>query len=278
MPAHNEAESIGQTLESLTRQSLLPKKLVVVNDNSTDETSERISAFVQKYHWIELLNINSSEAHLPGAKVINAFYHGFEALDDNYDVICKFDADIILPANYLAVVAQIFKEDPKVGIAGGIPFILKKNKWVFENIASREHVRGPIKAYRKKCFSDINGLKRAPGWDTVDVLLAKFHGWKVVTDKTLHVKHLKPTGAKYHSDSKYLRGEALYRMRMGFVLAVIASLKSAIKNGSFSYFFNALRGFFKAKSDKLEFLVDQKEGNFIRNLHWKTIFKRFKIS
>jgi hypothetical protein len=31
------------------------------------------------------------------------------------------------------------------------------------------------------------------GWDTVDELLTKYYGWKVVTDMTLIVKHLKPT-------------------------------------------------------------------------------------
>jgi hypothetical protein len=30
------------------------------------------------------------------------------------------------------------------------------------------------------------------GWDTVDELLCKFYNWKVVTDASLHVKHLKP--------------------------------------------------------------------------------------
>jgi hypothetical protein len=39
----------------------------------------------------------------------------------------------------------------------------------------------------------MGGLKAAMGWDTVDELLSTFYGWKVVTDATLIVKHLKPT-------------------------------------------------------------------------------------
>ncbi|MBD10060.1 MAG: glycosyl transferase family 2, partial [Flavobacteriaceae bacterium] len=38
IPAHNEDAFIGKTLESLVNQTLLPKKLIVVNDNSTDQT------------------------------------------------------------------------------------------------------------------------------------------------------------------------------------------------------------------------------------------------
>ena len=40
IPAHNEQSSIGLTLDSLVNQTVLPKHIVVVNDNSTDETSD----------------------------------------------------------------------------------------------------------------------------------------------------------------------------------------------------------------------------------------------
>ena len=36
IPAHNEEAYIAQTLQSLIEQTFPPKKIVVVNDNSTD--------------------------------------------------------------------------------------------------------------------------------------------------------------------------------------------------------------------------------------------------
>jgi hypothetical protein len=42
----------------------------------------------------------------------------------------------------------------------------------------------------------------------VDELLSTFYGWKVVTDATLIVKHLKPTGANYNKTARYKQGEA----------------------------------------------------------------------
>ena len=172
IPAHNEEGTIGLTLESLINQTLLPKRIVAVNDNSSDTTPQIISTFTKKYDWISTINITSSNEHIPGTKVINAFYKGLEVLDDNYDIICKYDADIIFPNNYLESISKLFESDSKIGIAGGIPFIKKKNIWVFETIASKNHVRGPIKSYRKKCFKDIGGLKKSVGWDSIDVLLA----------------------------------------------------------------------------------------------------------
>ncbi len=261
-------------LESLVNQTILPKKVVVVNDNSTDDTKKIISGFTKKYSWISTLNIISSNKHIPGNKVIKAFNNGQKTLDNNYDIICKFDADIILPTDYLEKITILFNSDQKVGVAGGLAFIKKNENWVYEKVASKDHVRGPFKAYRKDCFKQIGGLKESIGWDTVDVLLAKYFGWKVKSDKSLHVKHLKPTGKNYQSDSKYVFGEALYKMRLGLLLSILSAIKGGFNKRSWSYTANTLKGFFKAKQNKLEFLVTKEQGKFIRNLRWKGILKK----
>lgn len=256
-------------------QSYLPKSVVVVNDNSTDDTEQIIEAFATKYSWITLVNSNSSNEHLPGTKIIDAFYNGFETLDDNYDVICKFDADLIFPNNYLESIVFLFKKDHKTGVAGGLLYIKINNKWVYETIASKSHVRGPIKAYRKACFKKIDGLKKSIGWDTVDVLLAQYYGWEVKTDKELHVKHLKPTGANYGKGSKHLQGEALYKMRYGFSLAFLAAFKIAYKKKSFRLFKDYFSGYFKALKNKSNYLITKDQGKFVRQFRWKNIFKKF---
>ncbi len=275
IPAHNEEDYIALMLESLTKQTILPKKVVVVNDNSTDKTSEIVSMFANKYDWIKAIKISSSLDHIPGSKIINAFNAGLETLDNDFDVICKFDADIILPDDYLERIIHLFNSDKKIGIAGGLAFIKKKDKWVYETIASKDHVRGPFKAYRKSCFANIGGLKESIGWDTVDTLLAQYYGWKVKTDKNLYVKHLKPTGKNYNKESKFSFGEGLYKMRMGFTLSCLSAIKSCINKRSISYCFNTFRGYIKAKLNKTEFNVTKEQGKFIRKLRWNKILKSF---
>lgn len=272
IPAHNEEDSIGLTLDSLTNQTYLPSKVVVVNDNSTDNTQTIVESFEKKFEWISSVNITSSDKHIPGAKVINAFYKGYETLDDNYDVICKFDADIILPPNYLETLTKLFSKNKNLGIAGGLAYIKKDSNWVYENISNKNHVRGPFKAYRKACFEAIGGLKHSIGWDTVDTLLAKYHNWEVTTDHNLKVKHLKPTGQTYNKSSKYLQGEALYKMRYGILITIISAAKMAYKKRSLNTFLNYISGYFKANNH----LVTKEEGKFIRKLRWKGIFKKIK--
>jgi glycosyltransferase involved in cell wall biosynthesis len=273
IPAHNEEDSIALTLESLVKQTLQPKQVVVVNDNSSDATADIVKSFCDKYSWLSLVNTNSSDEHLPGSKIINAFYKGYDTLDDNYDVICKFDADLIFPEHYLEQLAVHFKTSTTIGISSGFCYIKKKDHWILEDLTRKDHVRGALKAYRKQCFLDIGKLKPSMGWDTVDELLARYHGWQIKTDESLHVKHLKPTGQSYNKASKYLQGESMYRMRYGFLLTLLSALKLSYKKGSFSLFQDYISGYFKAKSNKVDYLVSLDEGQFIRQFRWKGIFK-----
>lgn len=269
IPAHNEQDSIGLTLDSLVRQTLLPKKVVIVNDNSTDETQEIIESYTTKYSWIKLVNFKSSNEHLPGSKIIKAFYKGFETLDNDYDVICKYDADLIFPNNYLEKIAEHFNTNPRIGMASGFCYIEKNGKWILENLTRKDHIRGALKAYRKTCFTQIGKLKPSMGWDTVDELLAKFYNFEILTDESLHVKHLKPTGQSYSKGSKYLQGEAMFKMRYGLLVTFISAVKLGFKKRRFSLFTDYMAGYFEAKKNKTPFLVTEEQGQFIRKLRWK---------
>ncbi len=271
IPAHNEEAYLAKTLQSLVEQSFLPKKIVVVNDNSTDNTQNIIDEFSENYSFINGINKQSSIIHSPGSKVINAFNEGLKTLDEDYDVICKFDADLTFPPNYLVQVKNSFEKNSTCGMAGGFCYIEKNNTWVLESLTSKDHIRGALKAYRKDCFLQINGLKSSMGWDTIDELLAQYHGWKVCTDESLHVKHLKPTGVFYSKEAKYKQGEAFYKMRYGFLLTLIASFKLAFRKRSLSYFINCLKGYYQSKRNHLPFNVSDNEGVFIRKLRWKGI-------
>jgi len=274
IPAHNEAEYIGKTLQSLVEQTFLPSKIVVVDDHSSDNTAKIVSEFTQKYPFISLVLNSSSEEHLPGSKVIDAFNKGYNTLDEEYDIICKFDADLIFPKDYLNTILHHFQKDPKVGMAGGFCSIFKNETWILENLTNSDHLRGALKAYRKACFLAIGKLKPAMGWDTADELLSQFHGWSVKTDKDLLVQHLKPTGANYNISSKYRQGEAFYKLRYGFAITTIASAKLAYLKKDMSLLKDFLIGFYKAKKEKQPFLVTKQEGRFIRKLRWNKMSKK----
>ena len=274
IPAHNEADFISLTLNSILSQTVLPKKVIVVNDNSTDTTAEIVTQFTEKYSFINLVNTVSNDQHLPGSKVIQAFYKGYEMLDVNYDFIVKLDADIILPNNYFETLVSHFNTDSKIGMVGGFAYIKTDDKWTLENLTNKDHIRGAFKAYRKQCFLDIGKLKTSMGWDTVDELLAQYNGWTIKTDESLFVKHLKPTGKTYNKTARYKQGEAFYKLGYGFPLTCIASIKLALLKRQPTLIIDYLKGYSKAHKNNTPKLVTDKEAAFIKSLRWKGIYKK----
>ncbi len=275
IPAHNEEAFLVDTLNSILTQSLRPKKVVIVNDNSTDGTETIIDDFSRKDPSFMKVNASSSTSHMPGSKVISAFNKGLQRLDENYDFIVKLDADIILPPDYFEKIAFIFKGNPNVGIAGGFAYEKDTNgKWQLNHPMDNDHVRGAFKAYSRGCFTAINGLKAAIGWDTVDELLAQYHGFEIYTDANLKVKHLRPTGNAYDPKARLLQGRAMYTMRYGASISCIASLKMAWKQRKISAFFDNMYGYLLAKKEKNHYLITKKEGLFIRKLRWAKMRKK----
>ena len=302
IPAHNEEENILPCLESLKNQTFQDFKCVIVNDGSTDKTQEIVERFIQipntKY---QILHLKKSE-HQPGAKVVRTFNKGLETENlENFDVVCKFDADIIFPENYLEKINEVYEKNPKAGMVSGLVYIKKgfvnfvrkplvyaqpdkkdfttsqlydfthQNEWTFENLSSKNQVRGPIKSYRKELFQKMNGLRAVLGWDNIDVMLCKMHGFETVTIKELWVKHLRPTAYKYKSQKAEKLGEYFYNIGLNFPLAAISSAKSSWKNKSVSEFFITMKSFLKQKNPRV---LSQEEIAFIRNLRWKEIKRK----
>lgn len=297
IPAHNEENNISFCLESLKKQNFQDFVCMIVNDGSTDRTSEIVNNFKNQDSRFRVLDLETSE-HSPGAKVVRTFDKGLQALDwKDFDVVCKYDADIVFPTNYLEKIKQTFETNPKAGIVSGLVYIKnykqnpeiknlrnpnenwldfsnKNGEWVFENLSSKNHVRGPIKAYRKECFEDMNGLRTVLGWDNLDILLAKKHGWDVVTIKDLWVKHLRPTAYKYKSQKAEKLGQYFYNIGLSLPLAIISSAKSSFKNRSAKEFFITINSFLKQKERQN---LSTEEIKFIRNLRWKEFFKNFGL-
>lgn len=271
MTAYNEADFIEKTLLSIVNQTFLPKRLIVVNDNSTDDTAKKVATFCSKYNWIELINHSSSEEHLPGAKVIQAFNKGLTVLDDAYDFIVKADADLIFPDHYFETIRSQFEANPNIGMLGGFAYIQKNEDWILEQLTDTDHIRGAFKSYRKACFKVMGGLKTSIGWDTVDELLARYYGWKVVTIPELHVQHLKPTGHRYDQKSRWMQGEAFYKLGYGGTLTFIASVKLAFRKKKLSLLIDYMLGFWKAFKAQKTKLVNEEQAQFIRNYRWKKI-------
>ena len=272
IPAHNEAQYICDCLYSFVHQTQPPEQLIVVDDNSNDATFELAVGFAKDHPWIKVVKHQSSTEHLPGEKVIRAFNFGLELTSNDYDLIGKFDADIVLPSNYFQQMRNHFKANGVLGMCSGLLYVEKKSQWIYENIANKSHVRGPIKLYYRQVFELMGGLRLGVGWDTVDTLLCQYHDFEIKTDESLIVKHLRPTGHGYTKKNYRSKGEALYKMRYGLPLAKLALLKMAWQTKNPKLYLQGIFGYLSASTNNLAQFVNPTEGKFIRKLRWKGVF------
>ncbi|OPC44895.1 glycosyltransferase family 2 protein [Elizabethkingia anophelis] len=278
IPTHNEEENILRCLDSLRKQSFQDFSCIVVNDGSTDNTRVLVEDFIENIRLsgvessrFTLRNLPKSE-HQPGAKVVRTFNKGLEGISmENYGIVCKFDADIIFPENYLEKVNRVYEENSKAGMVSGLVYIEKNSEWIFENLSSKNHVRGPIKSYRVTCFKEMNGLRPVLGWDNIDVMLAQMHGWDVITIKDIWVKHLRPTAYKYKKQKAEKLGQYFYNIGLNFPLAFVSSAKSSLKNKSLSEFFITIKSFLKQNSKRV---LSPQEIAYIRGLRWNQMLRR----
>lgn len=273
IPAHNEEQHLQDCLESLKNQTFQEFRCIVVNDGSTDRTREIAEQFVLHHLNFEILNLEKSE-HQPGAKVVRTFNKGLETQNpEEFDIICKFDADIIFPENYLEKLNQTYEKHPKAGMVSGLVYVERNGEWVFENLSSKNHVRGPIKSYRKELFLKMNGLRAVLGWDNIDVILCKMHGYETITLKDLWVKHLRPTAYKYRAQKAQKLGEYFYNIGLNFPLVVVSSAKSSFKNKSVSEFFITMKSFLNQRHPRV---LTREEMAYIRQLRWNQMFNKLK--
>ena len=108
VPAHNEGENLGATLDALLRQTDAPDRIVVVDDGSTDRTSEVAAEYpVELVRNDKALGQQSQGRQLRHAR-------------DRHDLGINVDGDTILADDYIERVKVPFANDPQVSVVAGL--------------------------------------------------------------------------------------------------------------------------------------------------------------
>ena len=178
-PARNEEKFIESTIQSVIAQTVLPSKWVIVNDGSTDSTPEIITRYLDRYRWIELVNLPRHRDRGFAAKV-NAFNAGFERLKSvPHDIVGNLDSDVSFDPDYFDFMVSKFEEDDHLGVAGTI-FIEEGYSSGKDSFEGQNHVAGGCQLFQRTCFEEIGGYvpNHAGGIDWIAVTTARMMGWK----------------------------------------------------------------------------------------------------
>lgn len=109
IPAYNEEKYLARCLASLAKQTFQQFEIIVVDNNSRDET-----AAIARSYGARVV-AEQKQGMIPARE--RGFY---EALSD---IIAKTDADAILPSDWVGKVYRLFKRNPQmVALTGNFSF------------------------------------------------------------------------------------------------------------------------------------------------------------
>ena len=109
IPAYNEQSYLAACLNSIAEQTVLPSEVIVVDNNSTDETVK----LAREYSFVKLL-------HEPKQGVFFAARKGFNAARS--DVIGRIDADTILPPNWVETIQERLQDTSVAAVTGPVSY------------------------------------------------------------------------------------------------------------------------------------------------------------
>lgn len=178
-PARNEAQFIALTLESVTQQTALPLRWVIVSDGSTDGTDDIVEHYAARHDWIELLRLpERAERHFAGK--VTAIKAGLARMTGLlYEVIACLDADITFQPDYFSFLLEKLVLDPRLGVVG-TPYRETSSETYDYRFVSTNHVSGACQVFRRSCFEEIGGYLAVRGGaiDTIATTTARMKGWK----------------------------------------------------------------------------------------------------
>ncbi|MER6783149.1 glycosyltransferase [Streptomyces sp. NPDC000658] len=190
VPAYNEKECIANTLKSLAK-STHPIEVIVVDDGSTDDTSEIARAAARSLGMTNVRVIRQDNAGKPAALnngVRNAAH----------DIVVMMDGDTVFEPEAVHHLVQPFA-NPKVGAVAGnakvgnrdtvigawqhIEYVMGFNldRRMYDLLRCMPTIPGAIGAFRRDAVLEVGGMSEDTLAEDTDITIAMHRaGWQVV--------------------------------------------------------------------------------------------------
>lgn len=177
IPTYNRADMVAKSIDSVLAQEFQPFDIVVVDDGSTDNTREILSAYKDRIVSIYQPNAGFAAARTRGIQETSSSLVAFHDSDD-----------VMLPGRLEAQVA-FMREHPEVAALSGNAVIQRMEDmdylekcgidfagqpWVildrpFQKLLCRNFMVDPASMVRRECFLSVGGydlsLRSSADWD-----------------------------------------------------------------------------------------------------------------
>ncbi|MFD7873017.1 bifunctional polysaccharide deacetylase/glycosyltransferase family 2 protein [Streptomyces sp. NPDC059766] len=190
VPAYNEKECIANTLKSLA-QSTHPIEIIVVDDGSTDGTSEIARAAAESLGMTNVRVVRQENAGKPAA-----LNNGVRSA--SHDIVVMMDGDTVFEPDAVHQLVQPFA-DPAVGAVAGnakvgnrdtvigawqhIEYVMGFNldRRMYDLLRCMPTIPGAIGAFRRDAVLEVGGMSEDTLAEDTDITIAMHRaGWRVV--------------------------------------------------------------------------------------------------
>ncbi|WP_328480349.1 glycosyltransferase [Streptomyces sp. NBC_00377] len=190
VPAYNEKECIANTLKSLA-QSTHPIEIIVVDDGSTDHTSEISREAAAALGMTNVRVVRQENAGKPAA-----LNNGVRSA--GYDLVVMMDGDTVFEPDAVHQLVQPFA-DPNVGAVAGnakvgnrdtvigawqhIEYVMGFNldRRMYDLLRCMPTIPGAIGAFRRDAVLEVGGMSEDTLAEDTDITIAMHRaGWQVV--------------------------------------------------------------------------------------------------
>jgi glycosyltransferase involved in cell wall biosynthesis len=177
IPVYNEVTQLGACLDAIAQQRLKPHEVIVVDNNSTDETAELAAT----YDFVSLLRE-------PKQGVAHARRLGFDAATG--DIIARIDGDTLLPVDWTQQLQHIMTDTTIDAVSGVAQYYNVAAAGVFNAIDLFFRRRLSRQLGNRVYLWGANMALRRNAWQTVRSRLCDKGGLHEDYDIAIHLQEL----------------------------------------------------------------------------------------
>jgi glycosyltransferase involved in cell wall biosynthesis len=188
LPTRNGASTIKQTLGSILHQSLRAAQICVVDDGSTDETSNILKAFVEQD---AIKVVTRPDQGYDIRRVPFNLNLAYSNLNGPFDYLMISGDDCIYPTDYADSIITFMESDPRIGVASGRPRTMG-------NLLSEHLPSGSGRIVRHSLWRTVGeSYPQKVGWEAWLLFKALQNGFSTPLYADFVYEHLRPRGSTH---------------------------------------------------------------------------------
>lgn len=136
---YNNAASLVRTLESVAKQNLNPEawECVVVNNNSTDDTAQRVGAFIKEYSCLNIRLVDEPQQGL-------SFARNRGIAESKGEIVAFIDDDETINEEFVAAYIDLFENHGAFAAAGAVKVCYESGRPAWMSHYTEKMIGNPI--------------------------------------------------------------------------------------------------------------------------------------